>query len=51
MAVPLSDRSAKVWLYHLKRLQGEGGRLSSNVSREICSISDLLLLVQVTDTF
>ena len=41
----------KVWLFYLKVSQGLRGRLSLNVTREVCSYLADPELVQVTETF
>lgn len=52
MAVRLLERRAKVWLFHLKHVQGEKGRLSSNVIREVLLyLVASLQLPYVTSTF
>lgn len=50
MATHLSARSAKMWLYHLKRSRKRGS-LCLNVIREICLYFEDFLLVQVTNAF
>lgn len=42
---------ARMWLFSIKYLQSERGRLSFNVIREICGYLSDLLLPQVTSTF
>ena len=51
MAVRLSAEGARVWLFHLKSSQGVRGRLSLNVTREVCLYLEDLLLYQVTPHF
>lgn len=45
------ERSARLWLFHLKHLLGERSKLSFNVTREICQYLADLQLVHVTETF
>ena len=49
MATP--ERTARVWLFHLKRLQGQKGKLSPNVIREICEYIADPQLIDVHSTF
>lgn len=51
MAMYLQGPRAKVWLFCLKYLQGERGRLSFNITREICEYLSGSLLAQVASTF
>ena len=45
------ERSARVWLFYLKRQQGQRGTLSANITREVCEYLADPLLVHVTNTF
>lgn len=45
------NQSARVWLFHLKHLQGERGKLSLNTTRELCEYLADPLLAHVTKTF
>ena len=46
------ERSARVWLFYLKRQQGQRGTLSANITREVCEyLADPLLLIHVAETF
>lgn len=48
----LLDRSTRVWLFYLKHRQGKNGKLSPNVTREVCGyLADSMLIAQVTPTF
>lgn len=52
MVARLSSSRAKILLFYLKYLQNERGKLSLNVTREICIyLAELLLLPHVTETF
>lgn len=46
----LQDRNARVWLFQLKYLQGEKGKLSFNVTREACEYLADPILAHVTST-
>ena len=53
MAVDLSEaRRAKVWLLYLKHTQGDRGRLSLNILREVCAFLHLpYLLADITNSY
>jgi len=47
----VSTLRAKVWLLYLKRMRGVRGSLCANVTREVCSYLEDLLVVQITPAF
>lgn len=51
MAIHLLGLKARVWVFYLKNLQDERGRLSFNVTQEICSYLGERLLAQVCSSF
>lgn len=47
----LSNIEARMWLLYLKLLQGKRGKLSFNITREVCEyLTDCFPLVEVTST-